>query len=473
MMHRLGFYPFGGPAVLTPPGTDMWAWYMGSEAYTETSGTPTTKQTTDAGAIGSLKDMSGNGRHMYQATTAAKPTLVAASAMNSLPAIRTASGDFMATAASTFIPTTSPCNFSLYAVLRPTGWQSNAALFATDFDPGIVMPGWTTSNTDEYCARYGNDSGSQRNILKWAQGANHLITMSQSLSSIIYHSIDNLQGVNGFPTAPSSTSGGSATKMQLCRFAGNGYFIGDIVELIVYNGNSAYHKDGSGGNGLLVKQYLDWKYNLGLGIQNDGFPYISGSVYNAYGSGTNISVTLPTDIVAGDLLVVFNAPDNNFTTTFPAGWTKFTDISGGSNALTTGWRICDGTEGASITITLSSATQGRYIVAKIKGAATTGTPIENGVGVATTSSSGNPPSLTASWGALNNLWIAASALDTSATMTTWPTGYTQNRLDGQGFGSASVAICSKKAAVATDDPAAFTFSASASIKSNTYVIRPP
>lgn len=465
-MHRIGFYPKAGAADLVPPQTSLWGWWMGSEAYTETSGTPTTKQTTNLGAIGSLKDMSGNGRHFYQATGSAKPAYIAASVFNSLPGFRIASGDSMDTNAQV-IPSTAPCHFSLYCVLRPTGWNGNAGLFCTPNDSSIIQAGWTTGTTDEYTARYGNDSGSQRNILKWAQGANHLIHMSQALSSIIYHTDNGLGGVNGYPTAP-STSGGSGSSQRLGRFAGNGYFIGDIAELLVY---TAYHRDGSGGDGFLAKQYLDWKYNLGLGYQDDGFPYITGSYYGTY-SGSPITMLLPTDIVVNDVLFAAIARDATTSTTWPAGWTELHDTSSGSNALSAAWRRCDGTEGASISVTQSSSGPGRYQVLKIKGAATSGTPIEAGTAVAASSSSGNPPSLTASWGALKNLFIVACAHDTNVAVTVWPTGYDLHRLDGQGFGSAQIATCAKKAAVATDDPSVITFAASADNKTNTFVVKP-
>lgn len=244
-----------------PPTTGLWGWWSAAEAYTQTSGTPSTLITTDGTAIGSLKDLSGNGRHFYQTTTAAKPAFKT-NIVNGLPSWRTANGDYMDTTGNA--PPGSPYDVSIYCVIKPSGFEQNAGVLCTNNDSSTYQI-WSdnAASTGQWLARYGNLSGaSQASLQTYANGSVAIMAISMKLSNKIYHAKNGGSALASTGNAP-STPGGGGTVMRLCRFAGNGYFIGDMCEMLFY---TSYHGNMATGDGLAVRQYLNAKYNLGFSL---------------------------------------------------------------------------------------------------------------------------------------------------------------------------------------------------------------
>jgi P22 tail accessory factor len=212
------------------------------------------------------------------------------------------------------------------------------------------------------------------------------------------------------------------------------------------------------------------------------FPSIRSSTTSQQATdATAWTLALPATVSAGDLLLAFASVDDGtsagvtWDNTTHGTWTQLfsfdrsTAVKGVCYA-----KVAAGTEGGgSLSLTISTTQRGvmrSYSVQDWFGALA-------GVEVATSSQGGanaNPPSLTASWGAVDNLWLAYAANDGStSTATVYPTDFGLNQAtQGAGGGpGAADAIAMRNSATATQDPGAFTNSSSGTVTA-TIVIRP-
>ena len=102
--------------------------------------------------------------------------------------------------------------------------------------------------------------------------------------------------------------------------------------------------------------------------------------------------------------------------------------------------------------------------------------LEIGTSAGASSDSPDPPSLTASWGALDNLFLTfVGGQDDDATVSSYPTNYTNGTatLGGGGANLSGAAYSARRElAGATDDPGVYTLSESESWNANTLVVRP-
>jgi len=115
----------------------------------------------------------------------------------------------------------------------------------------------------------------------------------------------------------------------------------------------------------------------------------------SYG-GTTHNVSVPTHEI-GDLVIMFMASRQD-TTSSPSGWTVLANSAYNWNIVIA--RVMDGTEGATIPFTFGTTGNSstiKYVVRDY-----TGFP------EVAASVSGDPPSLSPSWGAADTLWIAAA-----------------------------------------------------------------
>jgi trimeric autotransporter adhesin len=217
------------------------------------------------------------------------------------------------------------------------------------------------------------------------------------------------------------------------------------------------------------------------------FPHIVGSIvsYNTSDSATT-TVTLPDSIVAGNLLVIVYAVDGGPSSTpgWPAGWAVCSALTAdpdGAVGLEVRYRVADGTEGASIEVTLSPNSQFSAVALRITdytGTPSCGTPATTATG--TPVSSIDAPAHTAPWGAADNLWIAAMANDDGRRLASWPPAasvYTTapnvlffHAVSNVALGASALAI-TFTSANATDDPAVITVGAAEEWVATTVVIR--
>jgi hypothetical protein len=200
------------------------------------------------------------------------------------------------------------------------------------------------------------------------------------------------------------------------------------------------------------------------------------ATYQSSADATSHTLNLPSGIVAGErlLLVIGKSSTLAQNCTTPAGWTQLINENQAQGALHVYTRIADGSEGATLSLTTSAATAVCCMAFRMKNAASATGPA---IGTTATGSSTapNPPSLTPSWGSARNLWIAFGGIrSTAATVSAWPTGYTNNQtsLASTGGTTNRLFLATKYATGTVDDPATFTLSASVSWRSNTLAVRP-
>ena len=198
-----------------------------------------------------------------------------------------------------------------------------------------------------------------------------------------------------------------------------------------------------------------------------------GTPYATATSSKPHDIPLPSGIQANDLLVMYTADSVGSTITAPAGWSAYTHVSGTGGSLFLRMycfvKTATGSEGSTATITLSSSrpvnVQSLRITGQKVGLTTTELATAS-LGVGSTEAI-NPPSVTPSWGALNNLFIVAAVRGKrNLTVSTWPTGYTYDQRvitsSNSNSTNATLAICAKQAAVSPEDPSDLTFSSSGS-----------
>ncbi len=131
------------------------------------------------------------------------------------------------------------------------------------------------------------------------------------------------------------------------------------------------------------------------------FPQVVGMESYQSGTGgiTSHAVTLPSGITSGNLLLIFFRTGDTGVTHTLSGWTELATRD--SNGRTTiFYKVADGTEGSTATITTGAARRSVANSYRITGYS--GTPEAAFVA----SDTNNPPSLSPSWGSAKNLWIS-------------------------------------------------------------------
>ncbi len=240
---------------------------------------------------------------------------------------------------------------------------------------------------------------------------------------------------------------------------------------LTYNG---YVDTGAYSQNIIFKQgaYKTWVPSSGTVqtlIGTSSFATVATTNSGTDASRTSHTVNLPSGILSGHLLIVIFTEIGNSTITFPAGWTSlFTQTGQGSTpTLTARYRVADGTEGSTITVSTGSSVATSHISYRITGYS--GTP-EVGSATVGGDSSPDPASLSASWGYWNNLWLAIEGASGAVSLSSYPSGFGSGLNAGGGTClTASARLNSTEAAV---DSGAFTNSTPSYWVANTIVIKP-
>jgi hypothetical protein len=176
-------------------------------------------------------------------------------------------------------------------------------------------------------------------------------------------------------------------------------------------------------------------------------------------TGTSHTVYLPSNISSGNLLLVFFSiyVSSVPTITFPGGWTQLYNTTYSTYVRSGAWyRVADGTEGATITVTTStnaSSAHTSYLLTQYSG-----TP--EGAAATGSSAAPDPPNLTPSWGAKDTLWFAVCGTGAfGGSVTSYPTNYADGKLYLYTSGGNATAI--RQLNAASENPGAFTLSSSA------------
>lgn len=167
---------------------------------------------------------------------------------------------------------------------------------------------------------------------------------------------------------------------------------------------------------------------------SDGSTYPTVAGVNGGSDNTNATshtVNLPASVVSGDLLLGIFSVDGNPTVSWPMGWTKLgTDASDGANVTQSlAYRIANGSEGATITVGTSGSEAQSHTVYRIQNYS--GTPHVSSSRLANGTSIGTllqlPPCKPAWVGP--SLFFAIGTTDSTPTVSSYPTNYTDGRND--------------------------------------------
>jgi hypothetical protein len=201
---------------------------------------------------------------------------------------------------------------------------------------------------------------------------------------------------------------------------------------------------------------------------------------------SHTSVDNPSHIVnlgaysAGDLLIIaITISGNSIIASPPTGWTALaTDIDSGAGSrpnMYIYYKVADGSEGSSVTVTSNSSTWSAQLAYVITGWSGTPECAEDEFGHASgTANTIDPPSLTPSWGSANTLWIVFGACN-SATVNSGPSGYSGlSTVATTSHGALAMVITTAWAqiAAASEDPGAFSLSTAVQRVAATVAVKP-
>lgn len=189
----------------------------------------------------------------------------------------------------------------------------------------------------------------------------------------------------------------------------------------------------------------------------------------------NHVVTLPASTVSGSVIVASIAWNGGpGTVTWPAGWTVMPGTASVFGVPTNpqasvAYHVCDGTEGASITVTSTSSVISGHAASAYSGVDNT-TPIDVNATTAGSATAGTTDTATNITTVTNNAWVIGGAMSNGSTgsfTTGWTTPTGTERCDVQnGQASGSGKNCTQSdsnAAFATGTTATITWTSSTSL----------
>ncbi len=180
-------------------------------------------------------------------------------------------------------------------------------------------------------------------------------------------------------------------------------------------------------------------------------------------SSTSHTITLPSSIAAGDLIVIVVSIRNGRTLTTPTGYTQLYKAGEGGGAITHAvyYKSAAGGE-TTATLAVAVGASGAHVSYRISGWSAIGGSI-NASGV-------NPPSLSPSGGLSRYLWIATGGnIDGGSTLGTAPTGF-GSKLEIADSSNTACATASLSSEAATVDPDSWG-TAGASSFAGTFAVR--
>lgn len=213
------------------------------------------------------------------------------------------------------------------------------------------------------------------------------------------------------------------------------------------------------------------------------FPVVEGTASTDITSATTAPViNLPAGIVAGEFLFVHVRNAAGGSISWPAGWTERGEGGGGGADDTDAWgyRVADGTEGSTITLTFSSSGKGAAIAHRISGTADPSIlPPQFSFIVSGSSTAPDPAVLSPSGGAKDYLWLWTGAWEGEQTSppATTPTNYSgwtgaQSGTAGAAASNCRIAHGWRQLNAANENPGSTTLSASGDWTAYTVAIHP-
>jgi len=206
------------------------------------------------------------------------------------------------------------------------------------------------------------------------------------------------------------------------------------------------------------------------------FPAVLSTNTSVTVDNTTHTVSLPATIAAGNFIVIDAAINGTPTVTPPTDFTMIKSLPNSTATLAVFVKVAAGTEGGT-TVTFTTSVLETSGHTSYAGGSWDGTLAGIEVSTGATGTSVNPLSdaITASWGAADNLFISALAIQRTPSLTSYPTSHPDNRIEaanGGGGSDALSAMASVESALATNTPTAYTAPISRPWAAATIAIKP-
>lgn len=263
-------------------------------------------------------------------------------------------------------------------------------------------------------------------------------------------------GGDGFAGATGTTSGGSAGSGG----AASGFTAG--VPDGGYGGSQsvAEYAPGGGGHSTASTQLAGLRGEVRVTYTKALPVGYAATVSRTSGrelvNSTSHAITIPSDVVVGDLLLLFwscdGDNDGGSDHSINAGWTRLSIATSTGVTGAVYYKIATGTD--SPTITTTDSESGVYEVLRIVNG---GTP--EATSATGSSTNADPPNHTPSAGSAAYLWIAAAMWDANVppVITAGPSGYGSVCIQpGNSSTGTYLAVCEKNATASSENPGAFT-----------------
>ena len=152
------------------------------------------------------------------------------------------------------------------------------------------------------------------------------------------------------------------------------------------------------------------------------FPVVASTATSAENTNTSVhTISLPSGIASGDLLITIMTSDTDDAHTWPSDWTELYDsVRETAVRSQARYREADGTEGSNITVATPTTEKSGSISYRITGHNSTAPEIS---AVSGDDTNPDPPNLAPSWGAADTLWLAFYGQDGSGTVDDFPDNY--------------------------------------------------
>lgn len=192
----------------------------------------------------------------------------------------------------------------------------------------------------------------------------------------------------------------------------------------------------------------------------------SNTANAAAGSGSTVTVNLPSGIVAGNLIIIWIGTGDNISTG-PSGYTEITSAAA-TPAVAVYAKVATGGESSTSFTKAADTVESVWVTARV-GTWWATSAGWNGARAAQLSATPDPPSLTTGFGSVPTLFFASMGIQALRNVTGTPTGYTV--VQQGSLSNTKVYVYYKIATAATDDPSAFTLGLSAGWVATTTGIR--
>lgn len=174
------------------------------------------------------------------------------------------------------------------------------------------------------------------------------------------------------------------------------------------------------------------------------FPVIETTSNGTTAATATADATLPTGIANGNMLIAIVSVGGGTLST-PSGWTQlFTAISSVVNRVSVFYRVADGSEGSTLSITSANSTAKRYAIYRISNF--NGNPFGTGSNSGGTNGDPNPPNQAAPAGTDKILWFA---IGYQSNINALPTNYSS------GLSAVPLMVGTRQLEAASEDPGTF------------------